>query len=73
MIEKTIIYGFLIALGMGLGALAIFVWAVLSGQMDETEDVKYRVLEREMEKDREQGPEVRNSCLIQQVTKEVNP
>ncbi len=49
MIEKTILYGFLISLSMGLGALGIFVWAVLSGQMYDTEDVKYRILEREME------------------------
>ncbi|MGE5893188.1 MAG: cbb3-type cytochrome oxidase assembly protein CcoS [bacterium] len=52
MIENTVIFGFLIALGMGLGALSIFVWAVLSGQMDDTEDVKYRILEREMEERR---------------------
>lgn len=47
MIEQTVIYGFIIALCMGLVALAIFVWAVLSGQMEDTEDVKYRMLERE--------------------------
>lgn len=52
MIEKTIIYGFLISLSMGLGALAFFVWAVLANQMDDTEDVKYRVLERELEEDK---------------------
>jgi cbb3-type cytochrome oxidase maturation protein len=49
MIEKTVVYGFLISLSMGLSALAFFIWAVLSSQMDETEDVKYRVLERELE------------------------
>jgi len=49
MIEKMITYGFLVSLSMGLGALGIFVWAVLSGQLDDTEDVKYRILEREME------------------------
>lgn len=49
MIEKAILYGFLISLSMGLGALAFFVWAVLSSQMDDTEDVKYRILERELE------------------------
>ncbi len=51
MIEKAIIYGFLIALSMGLGALAFFVWAVLSNQMDDTEEVKYRILERELAED----------------------
>jgi cbb3-type cytochrome oxidase maturation protein len=53
MIEPTIIFGIVIAFAMGLGALAIFVWAVLSGQMEDTEDVKYRILEREMEDEKE--------------------
>ncbi len=48
MIENTIIYSFLIAVCMGSGALALFLWAVLSGQMEDTEDVKYRVLEQEL-------------------------
>jgi cbb3-type cytochrome oxidase maturation protein len=48
MIENALLYGFLIALTMGLGALGIFIWAILSGQMDDAEDVKYRVLEQEM-------------------------
>jgi len=51
MIERTIVYGFLISLSMGLSALAFFVWAVFANQMDDTEDVKYRVLEREREED----------------------
>jgi len=46
--ETAIIFGFLIALSMGLGALAIFIWAVLSGQMEDTEEIKYRVLDREL-------------------------
>jgi cbb3-type cytochrome oxidase maturation protein len=49
MIESTLLYGFLIALSMGLGALGFFVWAVLSGQMEEAEDVKHRMLERELD------------------------
>ncbi|MDA8125111.1 MAG: cbb3-type cytochrome oxidase assembly protein CcoS [Deltaproteobacteria bacterium] len=49
MIEKTVLYGFLVALTMGLSALAFFVWAVLANQWDDTEDVKYRILEREWE------------------------
>lgn len=52
MIEQTIIYGFLISLSMGVSALAFFVWAVLANQMDDTEDVKYRVLERELEEEK---------------------
>ncbi len=53
MIEITVLFAFCVALSMGLGALSIFVWAVLSGQMEDTEDIKYRVLEREMSDDRE--------------------
>ncbi len=53
MIENTIIYGFLIALSMGFGALAIFIWAVLSGQMEDTEDIKYRILEQELNDERD--------------------
>jgi cbb3-type cytochrome oxidase maturation protein len=53
MIENTILYGFLIALCMGLAALAIFVWAVLSGQWEDTEDIKYRILEQELNDERE--------------------
>ena len=52
MIEQTIVYGFLISLSMGVSALAFFVWAVLANQMDDTEDVKYRVLDRELEEER---------------------
>jgi cbb3-type cytochrome oxidase maturation protein len=53
MIEITVLFTFCVALGMGLGALAIFIWAVLSGQMEDTEDVKYRILERELGDGRE--------------------
>ncbi|MGE5790074.1 MAG: cbb3-type cytochrome oxidase assembly protein CcoS [Syntrophaceae bacterium] len=49
MIEDTILCGFLVSLSMGCGSLAFFVWAVLSNQMDAPEDVKHRVLERELE------------------------
>jgi cbb3-type cytochrome oxidase maturation protein len=51
MIESTLLYGFLVALCMGCGALGVFVWAALSGQMEDTEDVKHRVLAREMDGD----------------------
>lgn len=47
--EEIIYYEFLIALCMGIGALAIFIWSVLSGHMEETEDIKYRILERELD------------------------
>jgi cbb3-type cytochrome oxidase maturation protein len=45
----VVFYEFLIALCMGLGALSIFIWAVLSGHFEETEDIKYRIVEREWE------------------------
>jgi len=51
MIESTLLYGFFIALCMGCGALGVFVWAVLSGQMEETEDVKHRMLAQELDDD----------------------
>ena len=47
--EEAVFYEFIIALCMGMGALGVFIWAVMSGQLDETEDIKYRILEREME------------------------
>jgi cbb3-type cytochrome oxidase maturation protein len=38
---------FLIALGfvIGLGGWALFIWAVRSGQFDDTEAPKYRMLD----------------------------
>lgn len=39
---------FLVALCMGLAAFCVFLWSVLSGGFDEgSEDVKYRVFDRE--------------------------
>lgn len=46
---EIVFYEFAIAILMGLGALAFFVWAVLSGQMDDMEDITHRILERERE------------------------
>jgi cbb3-type cytochrome oxidase maturation protein len=46
---EVVFYEFLIALFMGLGALALFIWSVLGGQTEEMEDVKYRILESEKE------------------------
>jgi cbb3-type cytochrome oxidase maturation protein len=46
--DNSVLYGLLIALCMGFGALAIFFWAVFSDQMEDTEDIKYRILEREL-------------------------
>ncbi len=46
MIEMTFLQ-FLVALCMSLGALCIFVWAVLSGYMSDVEEIKHQVLEVE--------------------------
>ena len=40
-------YQFLVALCMGLGAVCIFIWAGMSGQMNDIEAVKQQVLEVE--------------------------
>ena len=47
--EEAVFYEFLIAVFMGIGALGIFIWAIRDGQMDDIEDVKYRMLEQEMD------------------------
>jgi cbb3-type cytochrome oxidase maturation protein len=44
----VLFYSFSIALCMSLGALALFIWSVLSDQWEDVEDIKYRFLEREM-------------------------
>jgi cbb3-type cytochrome oxidase maturation protein len=44
---EVVFYEFLIALLMGIGALSILIWSILSGHFEEMEDVKYRILERE--------------------------
>jgi cbb3-type cytochrome oxidase maturation protein len=46
--EDALLYAFFIALCMGLGTLGIFIWAVLGNQMDDTEDIKFRILEEEL-------------------------
>ncbi|MEJ2314987.1 MAG: cbb3-type cytochrome oxidase assembly protein [Nitrospirota bacterium] len=52
---EIVFYEFLMALCMGLGALGIFVWSALSGHLDEAEDVKYRILERELDDEDGEG------------------
>lgn len=42
---------FLAALFMSLGALCVFVWAVLSGLFVNVEDVKYRAYRAEVTDD----------------------
>lgn len=50
MFELTLIQ-FVVALFMSLGALCIFVWAVLSGFFVNVEDIKHEVYRREVEAD----------------------
>ncbi len=50
MAELTFVQ-FLVALCMSLGALCIFIWAVLSGLFTNIEDVKYRAYRAEVQDD----------------------
>ncbi len=50
MVELTLIQ-FLVALLMSLGALCLFVWAVLSGLFTDVEDVKYKAYRAEVSDD----------------------
>ena len=50
MIEVTMIQ-FLVALFMSLGAVCIFVWAVLSGLFNDVEEIKYRAYRAEVIED----------------------
>jgi hypothetical protein len=50
MLELTLVQ-FLVALCMSLGALCIFVWAVLSGLFTNVEDIKYRAYHAEVNDD----------------------
>jgi nitrogen fixation-related uncharacterized protein len=42
---------FLVALFMGLGAVCLFIWAVLSGSFTNVEDIAEEVYRREVEND----------------------
>jgi Cytochrome oxidase maturation protein cbb3-type len=52
MFELTAIQ-FLLALFMGLGALGAFIWAALSGEFTNVEDVAREVYQREAQDDGE--------------------
>jgi cbb3-type cytochrome oxidase maturation protein len=52
MFELTAIQ-FLVALFMGLGALCAFIWAALSGEFTNVEDVAREVYQREAQDDGE--------------------
>ena len=47
MVELTLLQ-FVVALCMGLGALCVFVWAVLSGLFTDVEEAKYRAYRAEV-------------------------
>ncbi|MBL4580081.1 MAG: cbb3-type cytochrome oxidase assembly protein [SAR324 cluster bacterium] len=47
MFEVTMIQ-FMVALFMSLGALCIFIWAVLSGLFTDMEDIKHRAYRAEV-------------------------
>jgi len=49
---EVVFYEFLIALFMGIGALSILIWSILSDHFEELEDAKYRMLEREKDDER---------------------
>ena len=54
MAELTFVQ-FLVALLMSLGALCVFIWAVLSGLFTNVEDVKYRAYRAEVQDDEREG------------------
>ncbi len=47
MIELTFLQ-FLVAVFMCLGAVCVFIWAVLSGMFNDVEDIKYRAYRAEV-------------------------
>jgi hypothetical protein len=50
MAELTFIQ-FLVALLMSLGAVCLFVWAVLSGMFTDVEEIKYKAYRAEINDD----------------------
>ena len=50
MFEVTVIQ-FLVALFMSMGAVFIFIWAVLSGLFNDVEEIKMRAYRTEVTKD----------------------
>jgi len=57
MLELTFVQ-FLVALSMSLGAVCLFIWAVLSGLFNDVEDIKYKAYHAEVNDD-EQDDEYR--------------
>jgi cbb3-type cytochrome oxidase maturation protein len=50
MVELTLMQ-FVVALLMGLGAVCLFVWGVLSGSFNDVEDIKYKAYRAEVRDD----------------------
>jgi hypothetical protein len=50
MAELTFVQ-FLVAFLMSLGAVCLFIWAVLSGMFNDVEDVKYKAYRAEVTDD----------------------
>ncbi|MGH8709676.1 MAG: cbb3-type cytochrome oxidase assembly protein CcoS [Burkholderiales bacterium] len=49
--EKLTLMQFVVALLMGLGAVCLFVWGVLSGAFNDVEDIKYKAYRAEVRDD----------------------
>ena len=50
MIEVTMVQ-FLVALFMSVGAVCVFIWAVLSGLFTDVEEIKYKAYRAEVSED----------------------
>jgi len=50
MIEVTMVQ-FLVALFMSMGAVSVFIWAVLSGLFTDVEEIKYKAYHAEVSED----------------------
>jgi cbb3-type cytochrome oxidase maturation protein len=49
--EELTLMQFVVALLMGLGAVCLFVWGVLSGSFNNVEDIKYKAYRAEVRDD----------------------
>ena len=49
--EELTLMQFVVALLMGLGAVCLFIWGVLSGSFNDVEDIKYKAYRAEVRDD----------------------
>jgi len=49
--ETLTLLQFVVALFMSLGAVCLFIWAVLSGLFEDVEDIKYKAYRCEVNDD----------------------